>query len=254
MSSSPLTAEIVPTMDRSSRFGCRIAPMPAPVDPALVDDFSSIPVACVSDVMMRLAAGGADLRPMGTADLCGTAVTVRVPPGDNLMVHKAIDLARAGDVIVVDAGGDLTNAIIGERMVTAAMAKGIAGFVIYGAVRDVAHLRTCGFPVFAAGVTHRGPYKNGPGELNFPIAVNGLVLRPATSSSVTMTVWSRFRFRTRPPSLGPLARRPITNGTRRPRRATRAGSTRRCASWAAKVSSGRPAAKEQAAAPSVDNA
>jgi RraA family protein len=150
--------------------------MPVPVDPALLATFSAIPVACISDVMMRLAAGGAGLRPMGTAELCGTAVTVRVPPGDNLMVHKAIDLARPGDVIVVDAGGDLTNAIIGERMVTAAMAKGIAGFVIHGAIRDVAHLRACGFPVFAAGVTHRGPYKNGPGELNFPVAINGLVI------------------------------------------------------------------------------
>jgi RraA family protein len=150
--------------------------MPAAVDPTLLATFSKIPVACISDVMLRLAAGGADLRPMGAAELCGTAVTVRVPPGDNLMVHKAIDLARKGDVIVVDAGGDLTNAIIGERMVTAAMAKGIAGFVIHGAVRDVAHLRTCGFPVFAAGVTHRGPYKNGPGELNFPVAINGLVI------------------------------------------------------------------------------
>jgi RraA family protein len=173
---STQTVEIATDTARSSRFGCRISSMPTPVDPALLADFSSIPVACISDVMMRLAAGGAVLRPMGTAELCGTAVTVRVPPGDNLMVHKAIDLARPGDVIVVDAGGDLTNAIIGERMVTAAMAKGIAGFVINGAIRDVAHLRTCGLPVFAAGVTHRGPYKNGPGELNFPIAINGLVI------------------------------------------------------------------------------
>jgi RraA family protein len=161
-----------------SRFGCRIGPMPARVDEALLKSFATIPVACISDVMQRLVAGGADLRPVGAAALCGTAITVRVPPGDNLMVHKAIELARAGDVIVVDAGGDLTNAIIGERMVTVAAAKGIAGMVIFGAVRDVDHLRRCGFPVFAAGVTHRGPYKNGPGEINFPIAINGMVVMP----------------------------------------------------------------------------
>lgn len=165
-------------MARGAQFGCRIGRLPQAVDSTLLSELATIPVACISDVMMRLAAGGPSLRPVGAAALCGTAITVRVPPGDNLMVHKAIELARPRDVIVVDAGGDLTNSIIGERMVTAAQAKGIAGFVINGAIRDVAHLRDCGFPVFAAGVTHRGPYKNGPGEINFPIAINGMVIAP----------------------------------------------------------------------------
>lgn len=163
---------------RPSSYGCRIGAMGPHPDAAMLAELAGIPVACISDVMQRLTAGGANLRPMGAAALYGRAVTVRVPPGDNLMVHKAIELAEKGDVIVVDAGGDLTNAIIGERMVTAADAKGIAGFVIFGAIRDVAHLRVCGFPVFAAGVTHRGPYKNGPGEINFPIAINGMVVEP----------------------------------------------------------------------------
>lgn len=152
--------------------------MPAVVDTKLLAALSAIPVACISDVMQRLVSGGASLRPIGAAALCGTAITVRVPPGDNLMVHKAIELARAGDVIVVDAAGDLTNAIVGERMVTVAQARGIAGFVIHGAIRDLDHLRGCGFPVFASGVTHRGPYKNGPGEINYPIAINGMVVMP----------------------------------------------------------------------------
>ena len=160
------------------RFGSRIGPVPAAADPALIEALRTIPVACISDVMLRLVHGGATLRPIGEAALCGTAVTVRVPPGDNLMVHKALELARPGDVIVVDAAGDLTNAIIGERMVAVAMARGIAGIVIHGAVRDADHLRSCGFPVFAAGITHRGPYKNGPGEINFPIAINGMVVMP----------------------------------------------------------------------------
>lgn len=150
--------------------------MPSAVDAALLSALAAIPVACLSDVMMRLVSGGAGLRPVGEAALCGTAITVRVPPGDNLMVHKAIELARAGDVIVVDAAGDLTNAIVGERMVTVAQAKGIAGFVIHGAIRDLDHLKACGFPVFSSGVTHRGPYKNGPGEINYPIAINGMVI------------------------------------------------------------------------------
>lgn len=102
----------------AQRFGCRVGPMPSALDATLVSALSAIPVACLSDVMMRLVSGGVGLRPVGVAALCGTAITVRVPPGDNLMVHKAIELARAGDVIVVDASGDLTNAIVGERMVT----------------------------------------------------------------------------------------------------------------------------------------
>jgi len=160
------------------RFGARIGPMPPAVDQGLIAQLRTIPVACISDVMFRLASGGATLRPIGAAALCGTVITVRVPPGDNLLVHKAIELGRPGDVIVVDAGGDLTNAIIGERMVEVAIAKQLAGMVIHGAIRDADRLRSCGFPVFAAGITHRGPYKNGPGEINFPIALNGMVVMP----------------------------------------------------------------------------
>ena len=76
------------------------------------------------------------------------------------MVHKAIDIAESGDVIVIDAGGDLTNAIIGEMMLTPASKRGIAGFVIDGSIRDSVAIRGKHVPVYAAGVTHRGPYKN----------------------------------------------------------------------------------------------
>ena len=108
----------------------------------------------------------------------GPAFTVKTRPGDNLMVHKALDLAEPGDVIVVDAGGDLTNAIIGEIMSTYANARGIAGIVIDGAIRDADEIRANDFPVYAAGVTHRGPYKDGPGEINVPVAIDGMVIEP----------------------------------------------------------------------------
>ncbi len=94
------------------------------------------------------------------------------------MIHKAIALAQPGDVIVVDGGGDLTNALIGEIMVSYAATRGIAGFVIDGAIRDVDMIRAGTFPVYAAGVTHRGPYKDGPGEINVPIAIDGMVIQP----------------------------------------------------------------------------
>ena len=110
--------------------------------------------------------------------MSGPALTVKTRPGDNLLVHKAIDMAEEGDIIVVDAGGDLTNAIIGEIMVTLAKTKKIGGFVIDGSIRDADEVRTLGMPVFAAGATHRGPYKDGPGEINVPIAIDGMVIHP----------------------------------------------------------------------------
>ncbi len=83
-----------------------------------------------------------------------------------------------GDVIVVDGGGDLTNALIGELMTTYARTRGVAGFVIHGAIRDVDVIGAGELPVYAAGVTHRGPYKDGPGEINVPIAIDGMVIEP----------------------------------------------------------------------------
>ena len=110
--------------------------------------------------------------------LAGPALTVKTRPGDNLMIHKALMLARAGDVIVVDGGGDLTNALFGEIMVATAVKIGVAGIVLNGAVRDSEEIGQGTFPLYAAGVTHRGPYKDGPGEVNVPIAIDGMVVQP----------------------------------------------------------------------------
>jgi RraA family protein len=160
-------------------IGFRILRRARKVDAETVLKFREIPVANVSDSMYRMSAGGARLRPMHKgARMAGPALTVKTRPGDNLLVHKALDLAEPGDVIVVDAGGDLTNAIIGEIMSTYASARGIAGFVIDGAIRDADEIRANEFPVYAAGVTHRGPYKDGPGEINVPVAIDGMVIAP----------------------------------------------------------------------------
>lgn len=159
--------------------GSRIHVQIARVENQWVEKFRSIPVANISDVMSRMAAGGASLRPMHKAGvLAGPAFTVKVRPGDNLLVHKALVMAQAGDVIVVDAGGDLTNAIVGEIMTSIAKVRGLAGMVIHGAIRDLGAIGNDDFPVYAAGVTHRGPYKNGPGEINVAISLNGMVIQP----------------------------------------------------------------------------
>ena len=160
-------------------IGLRILNRTRAVDHAIAHRYLEVPVANVSDCMARMSAGGARLRPMhGSGRMAGPALTVKTRPGDNLMVHKALQLAVPGDVIVVDAGGDLTNAIIGEIMVGDAMRRHLGGIVINGAIRDAAWIKVGSFPVFAAGVTHRGPYKDGPGEINVPIAIDGMVIEP----------------------------------------------------------------------------
>lgn len=159
--------------------GFRICKRHRQVDAKWFPLFRDLPVANVSDVMSRMTAGGPTIRPYYTGTrMVGVALTVKTRPGDNLMVHKAIDLAGPGDVVVVDAGGDLTNAIIGELMAGQAKQRGLAGIIIAGAIRDSDVLLADSFPVFAAGVTHRGPYKDGPGEINVPIAIGGMVIHP----------------------------------------------------------------------------
>lgn len=160
-------------------IGFRVLPRSRKVGAEVVRQFRELPVANVSDVMSRITAAGPRLRPLHAEGiLAGPALTVRTRPGDNLMVHKALQIAEPGDVIVVDAGGDLTNAIIGELMLAHAEKIGLSGIVINGAVRDYGAIRIGKFPIFAAGVTHRGPYKDGPGEINVPIAIDGMVIEP----------------------------------------------------------------------------
>lgn len=162
-----------------SNIGFRILPATARPSKRLVKALGAMVTAHLSDNMNRMVAGGAALRPMHKGGkLCGPALTVKVAPGDNLMAHKAIDMAAPGDVIVVDAGGLITYAIIGDIMSSLAEKRGVAGLVIYGAIRDSAEIRARRLPVYACGVTHRGPYKNGPGEINVPIALDGMVVHP----------------------------------------------------------------------------
>jgi RraA family protein len=168
----------MPARRNPAMIGLQIRQRQRQVAPALIEKFRPIPVANISDCMARMTAGGPRLRPLhASGRLAGPALTVKTRPGDNLMIHKAIDMAQPGDVIVVDGGGDLTTALIGEIMVSYAGKRGVAGFVINGAVRDIDFIHAGAMPVYAAGVTHRGPYKDGPGEINAPIAIDGMVIQ-----------------------------------------------------------------------------
>jgi RraA family protein len=166
-------------MGKMSNLGFRILPVGNRVDRNLVKQFEDVVTPHISDNMNRLNALGPELRSYHKeGKLLGTALTVKTRPGDNLMVHKAIDIAETGDVIVVDAGGDTTNAIVGEIMLRLAQKKGIAGFIINGAIRDIEAFKNDFFPVYAKGVTHRGPYKDGPGEINVPVSIGGTIINP----------------------------------------------------------------------------
>ncbi|MGH6861001.1 MAG: RraA family protein [Phyllobacterium sp.] len=159
--------------------GFRIRTQWERLDRTYVDEFATLPVSVVSDVMSRLVSGGSNLRPMHCSGvLAGAALTVKTRPGDNLMLHKAIEMAQPGDVIVVDAGGDVTNSLMGELMLAHAIKRGVAGFVLNGAIRDAQAFLHRNLPVYALGVTHRGPYRDGPGEIGLPINLGGMTVEP----------------------------------------------------------------------------
>lgn len=158
-------------------IGFRVCDGHIRADKSLVEAFASIPTAIISDNLNRMTAAGPSVRPMHKGGrLAGTALTVKTRPGDNLMIHKAADMAKPGDVIVVDAGGDLTNSLIGELIVSHARRRGVVGFVVNGAIRDVDVLGAEDYPIYAAGVRHRGPYKDGPGEVGTMISLDGMVI------------------------------------------------------------------------------
>ena len=145
----------------------------------LVEAFREIPVANIDDNMGRIAAVDASIFPLNpNAKILGTAFTVNAPAGDNLLFHKALDMAQPGDVIVLANKGSLSRSLCGEIMSNYAKSRGLAGIIIDGCIRDSAALRELDFPVYAKGVTPNGPYKNGPGEMNFPVSFAGIIINP----------------------------------------------------------------------------
>lgn len=133
----------------------------------------------LGDGMDRMGVVHSAIRPLWRGVHCqGRALTVWTRAGDNLMVRAALDLIAPGDVLVVNGQGDETRALLGDRMVGKAASHGAVGVVVDGAVRDVEALQELGVPVFARAVTPAGPYKHGPGQLNVPVAIGGVVVRP----------------------------------------------------------------------------
>ena len=144
-----------------------------------ISALTGLATSVVSDVMGRTI-GAVNILPVNKSSVavCGNAVTVSVRAGDNLLIHKALQILKPGDVLVVDGGGDISRALFGEIMMTVAKSKGAIGCVFDGAIRDVDAFEKHQFPCWARGVNMRGPYKDGPGSINTSISIGGMVVNP----------------------------------------------------------------------------
>jgi 4-hydroxy-4-methyl-2-oxoglutarate aldolase len=148
-------------------------------DPATVAALGELGTATVHEALGRRGFAGPDLRPIqqGTR-LAGPAVTVSCHPGDNLMVHAAVEVCREGDVLVVTTTAPSTHGMFGELLATSLIAQGVRALVIDAGVRDTAELRDLGFAVWARHVSCEGTVKATPGSVNVPVVLGGVVVAP----------------------------------------------------------------------------
>lgn len=147
----------------------------------VMDGFRELPAANVADVMGRSCALNSEIHtmlPHTDKIMVGPALTVRARPGDNLMIHKGLNLAQEGDVVVISNESDRSQSLLGAIIVAYAKSKKLGGIVVDGPIRDVDEIAGLGIPVYATGSTPGGPYKEGPGEVNTPISCGGVSVSP----------------------------------------------------------------------------
>lgn len=163
-------------MPEASILHNTVRPPAAPA--SVVAAFSTVVTPHLSDNLDRMAGITALRRFHRSRKLVGTAFTVKTRPGDNLAIYHAMPLLQPGHVLVIDGGGDANNALVGDLILSYIMQRGCVGLVVDGAVRDTAAFLEADFPCYARSASHRGPYKNGPGALNVPVAIAGQVVNP----------------------------------------------------------------------------
>lgn len=173
MATKPKSAEVTPGPGHRAK---RAVPR---LSKELIDQFRLFETPDLSDLLNRLYAMTSEIHNLvNDRSIAGPACTVKLYPGDNLMLHKSLDIIEPGDIIVVDTTGCTTTAVIGDLVSQKAKHRGCEGIVIDGLVRDLPAMREVGLPVFAKGVTPVGPLHRGPGEVNYPIACGGVVVNP----------------------------------------------------------------------------
>lgn len=165
-------------MMQTGKIGFRIfTDLPRP-EREVVEAFCGIAASNIADAMGRFHFMDSGIQARTGLSLCGMAVTVNSRPGDNLMVHKALEIAERGDIIVVSTNGNVTSAVFGELMCRSAVASELGGLVVDGAVRDVEGMTALAFPVFSRSVNPGSCDKDGPGEINVPISCGNAVVMP----------------------------------------------------------------------------
>jgi 4-hydroxy-4-methyl-2-oxoglutarate aldolase len=145
----------------------------------IVSRFGEMPTTCISDAMQGLNNLDPGIKPLKEEyRIAGRAVTVKIPVGDNLAVLKAFREAKPGDIVVIDAKGDLYRAIAGDFVIGIAQTLGIQGIVIDGTIRDIVGVKQLNFPIFCKGSTVAASGKSGSGEINVPISCGGTAVQP----------------------------------------------------------------------------
>ncbi len=165
-------------MTQSGKIGFRIITDVRRASSELIKQFTGMATSNLADAMGRFNFMDAEMQSRSGVSLCGAAVTVNCRPGDNLMVHKALQVAQPGDVIVVNTNGNVTSSVFGELMCHTAIAARLGGIVVDGAIRDVTAIMKLGFPAYSRVVSPGGCDKDGPGEINVDISCGGTVVHP----------------------------------------------------------------------------
>ncbi len=149
------------------------------VSPDIVQKAAMFAASILADVAGRRGTLDGRITPVSpSARMAGPAFTIEVRPGDNLMIHAAMAMARPGDILVVDGKADRTCALMGSIMINACKKLGIAGVVLDAAHRDTEELRALGFPIYSVGSNPNGPTKFVPGRINWPISCGGVAVNP----------------------------------------------------------------------------
>lgn len=148
-------------------------------DRAVVDGLAAMGSATVHEAIGRRGFLGPDIRPIQTGTrIAGTAVTALCHPGDNLMIHAAVETCQPGDILVVAVSAPSTHGFFGDLLATSVQARGVRGLVIDGGVRDTADLRAMGFPAWSRHVSCQGTVKATPGSVNVPVVIGGQAVGP----------------------------------------------------------------------------